>query len=79
MLAASVGNDPSLADVIRMVHPKPETASRAAFYAGLIGRPADTAALPPLVQDLLALRAGASARVPDVPFQMLANLPLTSQ
>lgn len=79
LLAASVGNDPSLADVIRMVHPKPETASRAAFYAWLIGRPADTAALPPLVQDLLAFRAGASAKVPDVPFQMLADLPLTSQ
>src|SRR5437868_3337208 len=28
---ASVGNDPSLADVIRMVHPKPSSASRAAL------------------------------------------------
>jgi 60 kDa SS-A/Ro ribonucleoprotein len=27
LLGASIGNDPSLADVIRMVHPKPETAS----------------------------------------------------
>ncbi|MEH7829401.1 vWA domain-containing protein [Gemmobacter denitrificans] len=77
LLAASVGNDPSLADVIRMVHPKPETAERAAFYAWLIGKPADTAALPALVQDLLAFRAGASDIVPDVPFQMLADLPLT--
>jgi len=33
---ASVGNDPSLADVLRMVHPKPASASRAAFtiFAG---------------------------------------------
>lgn len=77
LLAASVGNDPSLADVIRMVHPKPETAERAAFYAWIVGKPADTAALPGVVRDLLAFRAGASAQVPDVPFQMLADLPLT--
>ncbi|SMO69808.1 vWA domain-containing protein [Paracoccus laeviglucosivorans] len=78
LLAASVGNDPSLADVIRMVHPRPETAERAAFYAWIIGRPADTAALPRVVQDLLAFRAGVSGVVPDVPFQMLADLALTS-
>ncbi|WP_112312701.1 vWA domain-containing protein [Pseudogemmobacter bohemicus] len=77
LLAASVGNAPSLADVIRMVHPKPETASRAAFYAWLIGKPADMAALPVVVRDLLAFRAGASGDVPDVPFQMLADLPLS--
>lgn len=77
LLAASVGKDPSLADVIRMVHPKPETAERAAFYAWLIGRPADTAALPQAVQDLLAFRAGATDKVPDVPFLMLTDLPLT--
>ncbi|SDJ40967.1 vWA domain-containing protein [Salipiger marinus] len=77
LLAASVGKAPSLADVIRMVHPKPGTAEREAFYAWLIGKPADTVALPRLVQDLLAFRAGTSAQVPDVPFQMLADLPLT--
>lgn len=79
LLAASVGNDPSLADVIRMVHPKPETASRAAFYAWAIGRPADMAALPQVVQDLLAFRAGALAKVPDVPFQMLTDLAVTPE
>lgn len=77
LLAASVGNAPSLADVIRMVHPKPEAAGRAAFYAWLIGKPADAAALPQVVQDLLAFRAGATAVVPDVPFQMLADMPLS--
>ncbi|AGT08810.1 vWA domain-containing protein [Paracoccus aminophilus] len=77
LLAASVGNAPSLADVIRMVHPKPETASRADFYAWLIGKPAELAALPQVVQDLLAFRAGGSAKVPEVPFQMLTDLALT--
>jgi len=77
LLAALVGNDPSLADVIRMVHPRPETAERAAFYAWLLGKPADMAALPQAVRDLLAFRAGTSDRLPDVPFQMLSDLPLT--
>lgn len=76
LMAASVGKAPSLADVIRMVHPRPASAERAAFYAWLIGKPADTAMLPQVVQDLLAFRAGASAKVPEVPFQMLADLPL---
>lgn len=83
LLAASVGNDPSLADVIKMVHPKPETAARAAFYACLIGKPADMGALPQVVQDWLAFKAGAKVDgaggdVPDVPFQMLTHLPLTA-
>lgn len=76
LLAASVGNDPSLVDVIRMVHPKPETAARAAFYAWLIGKPVAVQALPQVVQDWLAFRAGTTAEVPDVPFQMLTDLPL---
>lgn len=79
LLAASVGNDPSLADVIKMVHPKPETAARAAFYAWLIGKPADMGALPQVVQDWLAFKAGAEGEVPDVPFQMLTNQPLSAE
>ena len=78
LLAATVGNDPSLADVIRMVHPRPANPARAAFFAWAIGKPADVAALPQPVQDLIAFRAGASARVPDVPFQMLSDLDLSA-
>ena len=36
--SASVGQDPSLADVVKMVHPKPATPSREALYGYLIGR-----------------------------------------
>lgn len=34
----SVGNDPSMADIIKMVHPSPTTAERSALYGYLIGR-----------------------------------------
>lgn len=47
----SIGSDPSLADVIRMVHPRPSSPSRSALYAYLIGRTHELSALPPCVQE----------------------------
>jgi 60 kDa SS-A/Ro ribonucleoprotein len=79
ILRASIGNDPSLADVIRMVHPKPASASRAALYAYLIGRPYDVTALPQIVKDLEAFKRDPSLPVPNVPFQMLTALALTQK
>ncbi len=76
---ASIGNDPSLADVIRMVHPKPASAARAALYGYLIGQSHDTNALPEVVKAFEAFKAGATKVVPDVPFQMLTSLELKSE
>ena len=36
---AAIGNDPSLADVVKMVHPKPADADREALYAWILGKP----------------------------------------
>jgi 60 kDa SS-A/Ro ribonucleoprotein len=71
---ASVGQSPSMADVVKMVHPKPETPSRTALYAWLIGKPHDEAALPQIVRDFEGFKAGRVPDVPDVPFQMLTSL-----
>lgn len=79
IMRAAVGNDPSLADVIKMVHPKPKAASREALYGYLIGRPHDVSALPELVQAFEAFKRDMSLPVPAVPFQMLAALPLTRE
>jgi 60 kDa SS-A/Ro ribonucleoprotein len=38
VFSASVGQSPSIADIVRMVHPRPKSASRAALYAYLVGR-----------------------------------------
>ncbi|MFG0286027.1 MAG: TROVE domain-containing protein [Phycisphaerales bacterium JB039] len=73
---ASVGNDPSLADIVKMVHPRPQTASRAALYGYLIGRDHDASALPQIVKDYEVFKAGKAREVPNVPFQMLTSLPL---
>ena len=78
LLNAAVGNSPSLADVVKMVHPKPREAWRAAWFSWLIGKPYDREALPPITcafQDYKQSRQGA---LPDVPFQMLTALELNS-
>ncbi|PCR94951.1 RNA-binding protein [Pseudomonas fluorescens] len=79
LLQASIGNQPSLADVVKMVHPKPSEAWREAFFAWLIGKPVDVQALPELTRDLLAFRSGASDQVPEVPFQLLGNETLSKE
>jgi len=80
LLQAAVGGTPSLADVVKMVHPKPVEDWRAAWFAWLIGRPVDEEALPPRTQAFerfkRAMAAGEAAELPDVPFQMLTALPL---
>jgi 60 kDa SS-A/Ro ribonucleoprotein len=76
VFAASVGRSPSMADIVRMVHPRPATASREALYGWLLGRPYDPAALPKLVRGYEAYKAGETTELPAVPFQMLTQLPL---
>ena len=78
LLNAAVGNDPSLADVIKMVHPKPITPERAALFAWIIGTPCDLKKLPEAVLDYLRFKDSASGPLPDMPFQMLTSLPLSA-
>ncbi|MBW6425631.1 TROVE domain-containing protein [Rhizobium sp. XQZ8] len=79
ILYAMVGNDPSLPDVIRMVHPKPKDEMRAALYAWAIGKPYDVAALPAEVSAFEAFKRDTSLPLPNVPFQMLTSLGLTKE
>jgi 60 kDa SS-A/Ro ribonucleoprotein len=83
LLNAAVGNTPSLADVVKMVHPKPAEAWRAAWFAWLIGKSFDESALPPITQSFerykRACAQGVVSEVPDVPFQMLTALNLQAE
>jgi 60 kDa SS-A/Ro ribonucleoprotein len=76
LFAASVGNAPSLVDIVRMVHPRPETPQREALYGYLMGRTVARGLLPPSVQQFEAFKAGDRQDVPDVPFQVLTALDL---
>ena len=79
IFTASVGQQPSFADVLKMVHPKPATPEREALYGYFIDRVRDADALPQVVRQYEAFKAGESLDVPRVPFQMLTALPLSTE
>jgi len=76
LFAASVGTAPSIADVVKMVHPKPTTREREALYGYLMGRDVRFESLPAVVRQFEAFKGGDRAEVPDVPFQMLTAVGL---
>jgi 60 kDa SS-A/Ro ribonucleoprotein len=67
LLSASIGNDPSLRDILRLARPTPPDNSRRAFYGWLTGKevekwlPATEADLPEQVRLLKQFRAAATA------------------
>ena len=79
LFTANVGQDPSLTDIVKMVHPKPGDAAREALFGYFIGRDYASDALPEVVRRFEAFKNGApgeKGEVPDVPFQMLTALDL---
>jgi 60 kDa SS-A/Ro ribonucleoprotein len=79
LMAAATGKDPSLADIVKMVHPKPADAARKAFYGWLIGRPYDVAALPVEIAAFEAWKQDSSLALPPVPFEWLTTFQLTAE
>lgn len=79
----SVGNDPSLADIIKLTRPadlgSPE---RKAFYAWLLDKEHDFSFLPPLVKEYITFKKAKDSKseeklaLPKVPWEMLSGLPL---
>jgi len=77
VFAASVGNDPSLADIIKMIHVRPKNKIREALYAYILGKSEKKVRyLPKIIKDYEAFKSGKSKEIPDVPFQMLTSLEL---
>jgi 60 kDa SS-A/Ro ribonucleoprotein len=75
----SVGQKPSLPDIIKMVHPRPQTPMRDSFYGYLLNKLYEVRDLPPLVQQYEAFKQGESLEIPDLPFQLLTALALSNQ
>ena len=77
----SIGQSPSMSDVIKMVRPPPRNdkgeadAVREALYGYLIGKNVDRSKLPPLAIAYEAFKSEGGT-MPDVPFEMLTALPL---
>lgn len=77
LFRASIGNDPSLADCIKLVRPKPADDRRSALHAYLLDKEYKETNLLPLARAYEDFKKTLIGEVPDVPFQMLTALPLT--
>lgn len=80
LFKAVVGSDPSLADVIKLSHPKGKNLARRNFYGYLIGKELTAAqkrTLPDVVRAYEAFKADPVGEVPEVPFLLLTNLKLS--
>ncbi len=79
----SIGQSPSMSDVIKMVRPPPRNdqgeadAVREALHGYLIGKNIDDDKLPALPRAFEAWKRG-TGPLPDVPFEMLTALPLSA-
>jgi 60 kDa SS-A/Ro ribonucleoprotein len=76
LFSSSAGQSPSLVDIVKMVHPKPDSGRREAFYGYMLGRPHEASALPALVTQFERFKAGEDLNLPDLPFMLLSALPL---
>jgi 60 kDa SS-A/Ro ribonucleoprotein len=79
LMAAATGGNPSLADIVRMVHPRPADEQRRAFYGWLIGKPYDVSALPAEIAAFEAWKLAPDGGLPPVPFEWLTAFPLTAE
>jgi 60 kDa SS-A/Ro ribonucleoprotein len=78
LFKANVGQDPSLTDIVKMVHPKPKDEAREALFGYFIGRDYAFDKLPHVARNFEAFKKGESLEIPDVPFQMLTALELST-
>lgn len=79
LFSSSAGQKPSLRDVLKMVHPKPASERREAFYGYLLGRSYRSEALPELVRQFERFKTGETLDLPALPFTMLSALPLADR
>jgi len=79
LLNASIGNDPSLVDVLKMVHVHPSQPWRRALFGWLMGKEFNPADLPQVCKDYDEFKTkgiNEGQNVPEMPFLMLSSLPL---
>jgi 60 kDa SS-A/Ro ribonucleoprotein len=79
LFKASIGNDPSMRDILRMCRPKPNTAEKNALFGYFLNKKVEFESLPKVVQDYEKWKATKEGDVPDVDFRMLDSLGLSEK
>jgi len=76
LLQASIGNDPTLRDILRMARPKPGSPEREALFGYLIGKSVDQDRLPDFIRQYEQYKRTLEGPVPEVDFRLLDGLRL---
>src|SRR4029434_1570774 len=76
LFKANVGQDPSLTDIVKMVHPKPKDEAREALFGYFIGREYAFDKLPDIARNFEAFKKKEWTELPEVRCQMLTALEL---
>lgn len=79
LFRSDIGNDPSMKDIVKLVHPKPSSKTRSALYGYILDKEYNAKQLPKLVREFESFKKDMSGDIPNVPFQMLTALPLKPQ
>ncbi len=74
----SVGNDPSIADVIKMARPTPRDSTQSALFRYLMGKEHAAESLPEVVRQYERFKVDRDGEVPDVEFRLLDSLGLNT-
>lgn len=72
----SIGGDVSMADLIKLTHPKPKNQARNSLYGYFLGKEYNKRYLPKIVKEYEKFKEGKIEEVPDVDFRFLTSLTL---
>lgn len=79
LFSASIGHSkPSLADIIKMTHPKAKNVSQNNMFKYILGFDFDLELLPKKVAQFENFKAGRTSEVPMVDFRLLSNIKMNS-
>jgi 60 kDa SS-A/Ro ribonucleoprotein len=76
LFKASIGNDPSMRDILRMARPKPNTPEKNSLFGYFMNKEVEFDSLPEVVREYEKWKATKEGPVPDVDFRMLDALGL---
>lgn len=75
----SIGASPSMADLIRMAHPKPNSPEQEQMFKYLLGCEYNAELLPREVVDYELMKKSSCEKLPNVPFEMLTSQKLSNE
>lgn len=79
LFKASIGNDPSMKDILAMAKPKPNSVEKNALFGYFVGKKFEFDLLPEIVQQYEKWKLTKEGPVPDVDFRMLDSLGLSDK